>query len=157
MKTIEDLLIDLRNIPEEVKKRINKEELGRSIVEMILDRVQNGGMGVKQMGDTPEFFERLKDSSIKKRTYLQRNKKLSDKTTPDTSNQTETGRMLDSLTYKSVPEGIQIYISDPDRQDVYDHQSKDRPWLFFTNEELEHIDSTYEKAINEAFSLFQQT
>lgn len=151
-KSLEDLIIDLGNLPQEIKKRINKEELGRSLVEKILQRVQVDGLGVEKMGDNAKRLKDLAGPTIERRKQLAKTGKLSDKTSAEKSNQTETGKMLDSLTFKVVPEGIEVFISDPTRQDVYGYQSKDRPWLYFSNEELEYIDDTVEKAIDQAFS-----
>lgn len=153
-KTLDDLIVDLGNLPQEVKKRINKEELGRALVEKILERVQKNWQGVEKMGDTPKFFKKLAPATIDHRIKQEKKGRLSAETDPYTSNQTETGAMLASLTHRVVPDGIEVYISDPSRQEVYQHQSKDRPWLYFSFEELEYIDETVGRAIDEAFSAF---
>lgn len=152
-KTLKDLEDDITLILPELKSWVfDKARLSVAasyITLQIQQRVQNG-YGVSSMGGTKESFKGLTDYTIHVRSIMRLKGTLSDKTDPETSNQTATGTMIDSLDFELTSEGFNILVTEPTRQEVVVKQEEmGRPWLYLTDEETEIINSHVESGIKE--------
>ena len=81
--------------------------LGEKIVKEIQTRTRQG-FGVADEGQPKEKLTPLEPSTKRRRNSLKKQGKLSNLTTPNKSNLTETGAMIDSISYK-IEQGVLIF------------------------------------------------
>ena len=129
-----------------MKKKIG-DKVGKFIVGTIVERTRGEGKGVKIRGGNRQPLKSLAQSTIRSRRY----KKLHVSTSPETSNLTETGKMLDDLTYKTFVRKDAIHFEIYFRSRAMDIRatwvSKDRPFLELGKAELREISQIAEKLI----------
>lgn len=155
-KTLDQLPKDIGRIPEEINKRLSQAKL-KSTTDIILDEIVKrvlNGEGVDSMGGNPKKFPGLAKATVEYRKYLKDKGLLSSFTEVDKDNQTATGKMLESLEVREVKGGVEIIITDPSRQKVYEYQEEKRPWLYLSNDEIKILTDEVEKSIDDAFSVF---
>ena len=107
------------------------------------------GFGVSRNNGTEKKFKDLKDSTIRKRKILQKKGKLSSKTTPATSNQTETGLMVSDI--KALTDGLNITVKpSAAREDVAEKQEEmGRPSFYLSKKEIDNIEKKVEDMANQ--------
>lgn len=82
----------------------NMKYYGELLADMIRKRALLGD-GVEKVGEDKRKFKPLSPQYIEERRALQKQGKLSNKTTPAKSNLTSTGELLDSIRVKQVSKG----------------------------------------------------
>lgn len=119
-KQLERVLKDITD------KQILK-QLGEFIVEMLVDRVRGQGQGVKQEDGNRTDLSPLSPGYIRQRA---RDRSLHPETSPERSNLTRTGEMLDSLRYRIKDGRVEIYVAGGNKvvnKAIYTNES--RPWV----------------------------
>lgn len=141
-----------KKLESEVKNKINRQLIttaANQIVTMMKKRVRDG-LGVDGHGKDTKPFKPLRDDTILRRKQLQALGQLSKETEPEFSNQTETGKLVDSLGVTQNSDGLNIGILDPERQKVYEGQEEQgRPWLYLSKEEEEVLDKAILKELDD--------
>ena len=141
----------------EVKKKMQlllrkiSNELGQYIVDLIVERTRGEGKGVKAVNVSP--LAELQPSTIKQRRRLP----LHSETTPDKSNLTRTGKLLDSIVYKSrvTLNGISYSITISDKEldriagwlEQGSKNMKPRPFLKLSKGEDTKVDDKLDELI----------
>lgn len=129
--------------------------LGDFIVKLIVDRTRNKGQGLNSDASRTKKLSKLAESTIKKR----RSTKLHPSTTPERSNLTMTGRLLDSLDFKVKPDPdgviITIYISDAKANEYARYVSEEiepnRPFLGLSSGEYTKVNKELDRILREEF------
>lgn len=113
----------IKDVAERINKSVSKgidkslDSLEKSLPRQIKKRAQlgqGGNFNKDRLGGSGKKFKELKESTIKQRNIYK--KKLSSNTTPGRSNQTATGKMLNSLKARKRPgQKIEIDTSDKKR------------------------------------------
>jgi hypothetical protein len=95
---------------------------------MLVERVRGEGKGVKREDGNKGDLKPLSPDYIKQRA---RDPRLHSETTPETSNLTRTGEMLDSLKYRINRDGsLEIYVAGGThvlQKVIYTNEA--RPWV----------------------------
>jgi hypothetical protein len=104
--TLDQLLSRIKNLKIKSSKKALA-DIGKTLVKEIKIRTIDG-YGVNSSGQA-ENFKRLKEDTIKAR---KRNKKLDSRTSPETSNQIESGGFVDSIKSQVTDNTIEIKPSD---------------------------------------------
>jgi hypothetical protein len=99
-------------------------------VKLIVDRTKSG-FGVKN--EKAVKLKPLKRSTIERRKRSQ----LAGDTSPSKSNLTETGNMLDSVTYRTNKKGYTIFVKDDNKKVA--GVSEDRPFLGLTDKDQDRL------------------
>ena len=149
-----------RDLEREIKKKYKKakkrilNKLGNFVVQMILDRTRVDHRRVGIAGGNRVKIEPLKQSTISRRRRVAG---LHPSTSPETSNLTMKGDMLNSLTFNTVPSGdnfkLTVYFNDPKmsfRADVLiagSDKMKPRPFMDIGRTELKKIEKLAEELI----------
>lgn len=142
----------IEKIKREVENKINRQLItncANQIVTLMKKRVKDG-LGVEGHGETTKALKPLRESTILRRRHLKETGELANDTEPEFSNQTETGKLLNSLGTTQSSDGVNIGIIDPERQKVYEGQeAQGRPWLYLSKEEEEILDKAIQKEIDD--------
>lgn len=123
-----------------IKDTINKEltdKIGRKVVNTVKARTQDG-FGVRQTGGKKEKLKPLREPTKKIRRNLKKRGRLSGKTTPETSNLTRSGKMLNNIGYNASEKEVTIAPKGSERQKVQD-VSKDRPFMNLSKSEIKEV------------------
>lgn len=120
--------------------------LGQETVRLIVERTQEQGRGVSGgFGGRKKKLKKLAESTIKRRNGL---KKLSSKTSPDTSNLTMTGKLIQSVTSRVKGfSRVLIYIKGSRNKTVAEHVQTDRPFLLLTKTETNTLLKFFKRLI----------
>ncbi len=144
-KDIKSLVSDLKLLQKKLETVIARElpKIGEDLKEQVVERIQDG-YGVSKDGGKKAKFNKLKDSTIKSREYKKKKGKLSDNTSPEISNQTETGRMVEDMVVKTSKKGLELTLKPPkDREEVAEHNvQKGRIAYNISGEELKELNNT---------------
>lgn len=147
IKFLKDLIKDIKI---GIKSKLNKSAFNKISLEVkedIQKRVQQG-WGVDEHNGKRKKLKALKPSTIARRKKLKKKGKLSSKTKPAKSNQTESGKMVDSLVNKATSDGFSIEVSDKERQKVLEYQEDSgREWLYLNKKEAKKVHEMVEQAI----------
>jgi hypothetical protein len=138
LQQFEGILLDSLN---EATSDTNLQQDAQDIADSIKARTR-GGEGVAQPGGNPEALAPLSSGYIKQRQTFQKYGQLSAETTPDTSNLTNTGAMLDDIVAEAKDKQISILIGSEENRAKAREVSTDRP---FFNASSDDIKSTVEK------------
>jgi hypothetical protein len=141
---------DLKDFKKKLKKDLPKieKEVAKSLVDKIKKRMEDG-LGVDKEFGEPTPYKKLKKSTIKSR---QRNKKLSPLTSPEKSNQIETGRMYKQLKSKKINKEQHIGFFG-DRAEVAEYQEEGgRITLNISEEESQDIDKIIDLHVDKIFN-----
>lgn len=110
-----DLAEFQKKLEKQIKQKLDSKfmlELGAEAIEIIKTRTR-AGFGVKKSSGVKEELKALSDKYIQQR----RNMRLSRFTTPETSNVTQTGKMLASLRARKVGDSIEVGPGKQQRSD----------------------------------------
>lgn len=103
------------------------------------------GYAVAKDGGPQGKFKPLAPSTIKRRQY---SSKLSDSTAPKRSNLTDSGKLLDSISYRIVGQRIEIFLEGERNQKVAEYVSPDRPFFHLSATEVSRLVDMIETAID---------
>ena len=92
-------------------------------------------------------FKPLAESTVKKRKRLKDRSLLSDRTTPKKSNLTETGKLVDSITYRVAGGKIEIFI-EGEREKLVEYLSPERPFFHLSETEVSRLVDIIDSALN---------
>lgn len=114
-------------------------DLGDMLTKRIVKRTRLG-KGVERDGAPETKLKRLAPSTIRHRAYLKRKGKLSNLTNPRKSNQTMTGEMLDSLTFRTRPAKIEIFFDEEyQARKAFWNAQMGRKFMFISDKERRMI------------------
>lgn len=150
-KGLESLMEFITELAPNIDKRIKNRELkrmGNEYKDAVQFRTEQG-VGVKsgKMKD----FKRLKPNTIKSRTEKGKKGQLSSKTTPPTSNQIETGEMVDNITATINQSKNNIVIEPPNnRANIAAYQEDMGRTIFSpTKQDADWFEQEVEKIVEE--------
>lgn len=150
LRALREALVDLgssRGLPRRVTDPIAKE-----VREVMYNRIKSG-FGVASDRTTRSIGRRLDPLSESYKRQRRRTGVPGDRGTPNRSNLTYSGQMLDALTGRGLSGAIEIFIKDTRRRggqtnkQVAGYASEDRPFLSFTKKEAKFVDSSVRRAI----------
>ncbi len=119
-------------------------EVGDFVVDMIKDRVQGRGQGVRAAGSPTSKLKPLSKGWIMQRANSPR---LSSETTPSTSNLTYTGQMLDGL-YATFKNGkLIVTVKSGAALEKATYTNETRPWVNVSKGEATKIRAFVERLI----------
>lgn len=127
-----------------------KRNLGQETIKFVKDRTQRG-LGVVKKKLKP--FKKLTKGTISGRRSLRKSGKLSSRTTPETSNMTETGELTNSLDLKVTTEGVEVFIKGKANEDKARYND-DRVLMDVTKEEEQALTNMVAKEIVKALKKF---
>lgn len=137
---------DLRSVlDQEINQLLEKlenwdgRELGDALIRSISARVRMG-FGVSADGGERERFNPLKPATVYKRTKMKAAGTLSPLTRPNTSNQTMTGHMINSLSKKTSPGTLEIVFDNQFAENKAKwNEAMGRPFMYLTRQEVKQI------------------
>jgi len=106
---------EIGSLPKKVLKHLSQRKFLTEIGELVsLEIVKRARQGFGATADNKKYkrFAPLRPSTIKRRTFLKSIGKLSSLTKPTKSNLTETGQMLDNVSYSVNAKGVVIFVKD---------------------------------------------
>ena len=156
---------DIKKVSEKIKKELTKaidrklyDQIGKEASQLIRTRTRLG-KGVSEVGSF-EKLKKLEGSTKKTRRKFKEN--LSELTTPNRSNLTATGQMLDAITHKPTQKNVTITISGSrDRELTINYSTKSnkrvadnvqkngRVFFKLANVEITEIRRTIEQLLKE--------
>lgn len=104
---VRELKVKLNKLLGSDLKRQIGERIGQEMSQDIKERTQKG-FGVDAPKGPKTRLKPLSPKYIKQRRYLQRTGQLASETTPQKSNLTKTGKMLNDIGYKATKDGVII-------------------------------------------------
>lgn len=147
-------MLAMNSAIDEVKKPENMKKYGEMVADMIRLRTRLGGKAsVAREGGEREVIKPLADSTKADRKRLQAKGKLSGLTTPNKSNLTRTGQLLDSEKVKSVSTGKVIVGPTGTRddgksnEDVAEYVSKARPYNHLSRIETKRVNDAVKRDV----------
>lgn len=156
LNSITKLLDTLQESIEADLKKGSINKIADFTKEAVKERITSG-LGVEKNDGTEKPFKKLKDSTIRRRERLQKKGRLSSKTSPDTSNQTESGEMVREI--KAIKNGLNITIKpSASREDVAQKQEEmGRPSFNLSKKEIDKIEDVIEKTVDNVISKLLKT
>lgn len=100
-----------RRVAQHITSRPYLEMIGKLVSEEIVIEGRRG-YGAEKDNSIVKKFKPLAESTINRRKHLRAIGKLSELTSPNKSNLTETAHMFDNLTYKIKQDGVKILFAD---------------------------------------------
>jgi hypothetical protein len=153
-KEIDKIYKALRKAENEIKSRSNMKAIAQVSAEMIKDRTRFKSKGVEYRDGPEHKLARLELSTIKAR----RRKKLHSSTTPEKSNLTESGQLLDALYGKGIKKGVGIVgikssrkKSELTNDEVAFFVSGKRPFIDLSKKEITKLIKITDKKTNVLF------
>lgn len=142
---------------------VSFDEYFEPIPDIIRDRTRDG-YGITEDNGAKRNLKKLAKSTIIRRELLDRQGKLSSETTPFTSNLTQSGQMLDSITLKKISGKRYNVVFNEDRDDGETNaqlkrwnEKKGRVFFGLTKAERRTLERNVQKKINELVKrLFSQ-
>ena len=121
---------------------------------MIKTRTRSEGKKVVREGGNEVKLPSLKASTIKVRERLDRKGRLHPETTPSTSNLTRSGKMLDSMVYKTSYSGKGIKLTFTFDANEINKQAEELEklgfsFLYLSKKELQEVDDLVAKLVAE--------
>lgn len=104
---ISDLRIKLKTLISDTVDKSLMDEIGREVVDIVKTRTRKG-FGVKNNLGPQKPLKALSPKYKARRKLLQAQGKLSSKTTPNRSNLTKSGDMIDSTYYKTTKNTVTV-------------------------------------------------
>lgn len=160
MASDNDFEKELQDFADKVNKALNYlvepkslRSLGAKEAEVIKRRTRLG-YGVPEDGGPKDKFANLKDSTKLSRKYKGRQGKLSDQTSPNKSNLTSTGKMIDSIVSK-VEDRTTVITIEGDRKSIAAyHQAgtsrmRKRRFLGLAAEDIQQIKAFMQDRLNQ--------
>jgi len=146
---MDEFIADLKKFKQNLKeKEIEiKKTVSENITKRIADRMEEG-LGTETWGVSSKPYKELKKSTIESR---KKNPKLSSKTSPETSNQIETGKMHSQLKSKKKGKDYETGFFGDRAKIAKTQEEKGRATLFLNDEDLDLIDKIIEEQVDEAF------
>lgn len=156
LDSISKLLDNLQETIEADLKKGAISKIADTTKEAVKERI-TAGLGVSVNNGTEKPFKKLKDSTIRRRERLQKKGRLSSKTSPETSNQTESGEMVREI--KAIKSGLNITIKpSASREDVAQKQEEmGRPSFNLSKKEIDKIEEVVEKTVDSVINKLLKT
>lgn len=133
-----------------------KEKLAQFAIDRIYKRVKSGYGVTSDQAPSPAQYRLLPLSKLYKKQRARSKKLTGDFATPNKSNLTFTGQMLDAIKYKVTTKGFKIFIGKTARkegnqsnEDVAWNVSIHRPFLALTDKEQAALKLEYRDYIRE--------
>lgn len=145
-------MLAMKEALDEVKKPENMKKYGEMVADMIRLRTRLGDGVPREMAEK-EKLKPLADSTKEQRKRLQSKGKLSNLTTPNKSNLTRTGQLLDSEKVKSVSTGKVTVGPSGTRDDgksnadVAEYVSKSRPYNHLSRVETKRVNDAVKRDV----------
>lgn len=136
----------------EVLSKDTFNDIGKMTSEQIKTRTRLG-KGVPESEGSFQALKPLADSTVGIRKDKKKAGKLSALTTPNKSNLTETGELLDSLKYQSTNTEVRIYIEGQQNQKkANDQVAQGRKFMNLSKTEVREIIKYLQKKIEDSFN-----
>lgn len=133
----------LGSIPTTIKSPAFLNQLGQNLVTAVQERTRSG-QGVATTGGSEYSFKPLSSGYVKQRRTMP----LSGYTSPSKSNLTQTGQMLDSLTWNSANGKLSITFTNSEARRKAELVSDDRPFMNLSKTNIELIMTEVDKYIS---------
>lgn len=126
--------------------------MGKEITKEIVQRTRQGKSVTKDGG--PEVsLKPLSKDYVEQRRSLQKKGKLSNKTSPGTSNLTQTGKMLDGIKTEVIQNGdkttLLITFNNSENEDKALYVSEDRPFMNLSDAQIARIEFELQQVASE--------
>ena len=125
-----------RSIFETVYSPRTKQAIGEFAVRQVKRRTKRG-LGVNNK--TLEPLKELKSSTVKTRRALKKNGKLSSDTTPDKSNLTQSGNMLNDLQWEDKGRSVEINFKTSKSNEKAENNNDKRQFMDLSKQEEEEV------------------
>lgn len=135
--TLKQLQQKLDSLVDDVVNKELTDKIGRKVVNTVKARTRDG-FGVKNNGDRKGKLKAIKKATKNIRKDLKKKGRLSGKTTPETSNLTRSGRMLDNIKYKASKNEVVIAPKGKEQEKAR-KVSKDRPFMNLSKKEIKEV------------------
>lgn len=159
IKSFRQLERELKKISDEIGSQKNTQSVGRIGLEIIYTRVKDG-FGVTSDSISQPRKRRLK--ALDPKTIAQRKRRgvRGFRGSPEKSNLTDTGQLLDSIEVRAGKNKFSLIIPNtrrkrrggekrvPTNEDVAQYVRGDRPFFAFTNPEKRLLEKTVQKILN---------
>lgn len=151
--TLEKLFDSLDKTVDDITSNATLEDIGRAIAEIIRVRTRLG-YGVSRQGSKRTKLKPLSD--MYKAYRRQNRRRLSPETSPNKSNLTFTGQLLDSLTFKAGRGKLRVEPSGRRRGGLTNLKlaehvtDQGRPFLNLSDNELKQITRIFDFGLNES-------
>jgi hypothetical protein len=134
----------LRSIERDINKPLMN-KIGAGLVKFVKVRTQEG-IGVSN--GKASKYKSLKERTVERRKRLRAKGKLDGRTSPEISNQIESGKFIDGIHHKADKDSIEI-LPSKDRKKMADGQEKQGRTTFdLTEKEAKYITDEIEKEID---------
>lgn len=133
------------DIINQIQRALNAGISGNSLKDIAKDTAKSVqtrsrlGKSVVKDGANVSRLEQLKPTYKKQRKGLKKGGKLSNKTTPNKSNLTKSGSMLNNIKSRTTTNGFEIYINGEKNQEKAKYVQKNRPFMFLAKFEIKLI------------------
>lgn len=134
---VSQLIAKLETLVDDVINKEVTDKVGRKVAKTVRERTRKG-FGVKANGGRKERLKKLKKPTKKIRQDLKKKGQLSGKTTPNRSNLTRSGRMLDNIGYSASDKEVTIAPKGKEQLKARD-VSKDRPFMNLSKTEIKEV------------------
>lgn len=134
---VKQLLAKLETLVDDVINQELTDKVGRKVVNTVKARTRDG-YGVKSNGARKQKLKKLREPTKRIRKDLKKKGRLSGKTTPETSNLTRSGRMLDNIGYSASSREVNVAPKGKEQQKARD-VSKDRPFMNLSKKEIKEV------------------
>lgn len=144
--TVKEMRKKLETVLEDT---INKElmsEIGELVAKTVKDRTRDG-FGVSENYENKKALKPLTAATKRIRTGVQKKGQLSSQTTPETSNLTRSGRMLNNIGYNASDKEVIILPKGKEQLKARD-VSKDRPFMNLSKQEINTVIKLIKNKIN---------
>lgn len=122
------------------------DNIAKQTTEEFKEDWQNG-YGTDPKSKSRKKLEELKDSTIKSRTYKKAKGRLSNKTTPETSNLIDSGYTIAETKYKISDNKFEIIPPDDMQEALSANEKLKRPLFYLRNDLLKKIQKEFLKEI----------
>lgn len=123
------------------------EALGKLAADQVRTRTRLG-YGVENAEQPQQKLKPLAQSTREKRQRLKQNGRLSDQTSPAKSNLTESGKLLDSISFKVSGTTVEVFINGKRNQAVTKYVSDARPFFNLSNTNIKVLAAFIEAELN---------
>ena len=135
--TLKQLQQKLDGLVDDVVNKELTDKVGRKVVKTVKARTRDG-LGVKNNGGKESKLKPIKKATKNIRKDLKKKGRLSGKTTPETSNLTRSGRMLDNIGYKASKN--EVVVAPKGKEQLKARKvSKDRPFMNLSKKEIKEV------------------
>lgn len=120
--------------------------IAKKVSQDVKDRTRQG-KGVSQDGGTEQPLKELSDSYKAQRARLKQLGKLSPDTNPDTSNLTQKGGMLDTLSGTARNGSIEVSVSTQNQKKAQHVDAGGRPFMHLSADEISDLEKSVSDSI----------